>query len=453
MTKITFHGGVNEIGGNKILVEDGDSKIFLDFGKNFGQEGIYFNSPYIVAREESDLLEFGILPNIKGLYKKDGNECGVDAIFLSHAHMDHYDAIRFIKDCCPIHCGETAMNIILGREFSGTSIGEDYVVAKMTVKDGVTINKKFAPFRTGSVVTDFSPLEITPIHVDHSIPGSYGFLVESSNANIVYSGDFRMHGVKSDMTNDFIKKAKEFEPDIMIIEGTHIDYSSLESEGDVKQKIERLVAGTKGIVLCGCSNTDIDRLRTLYEVAISQGRKLAISMKQASIIHQLRKDSGLSLFSLSDPGVRIYQKDKKTMRLYEKIIVGAYGNNVIDAGLVGKNNGEFMMVATLYDMGEMIDIKPMPGSIYILASAEAFNEEMEMQQDRLLSWLNHYGIPVYHIHASGHASALELKNAIEEIRPKKVFPVHTQYPELFKKFMGNIGIDIELPRVAAPVVI
>jgi len=32
MTKLTFYGGVNEIGGNKILLEDSGTKIFLDFG-------------------------------------------------------------------------------------------------------------------------------------------------------------------------------------------------------------------------------------------------------------------------------------------------------------------------------------------------------------------------------------------------------------------------------------
>ena len=32
MTGITFHGGVKEIGGNKFLVEDKGTKIFMDFG-------------------------------------------------------------------------------------------------------------------------------------------------------------------------------------------------------------------------------------------------------------------------------------------------------------------------------------------------------------------------------------------------------------------------------------
>ena len=36
MAKLTFYGGINEIGGNKVLVEDG-GRLFLDFGfRGFG---------------------------------------------------------------------------------------------------------------------------------------------------------------------------------------------------------------------------------------------------------------------------------------------------------------------------------------------------------------------------------------------------------------------------------
>ena len=35
MVKLTFYGGVNEIGGNKILLEDNGTKLFLDFGLSF----------------------------------------------------------------------------------------------------------------------------------------------------------------------------------------------------------------------------------------------------------------------------------------------------------------------------------------------------------------------------------------------------------------------------------
>ena len=96
-------------------------------------------------------------------------------------------------------------------------------------------------------------------------------------------------------------------------------------------------------------------------------------------------------------------------------------------------------------MTEMIEIKPMSGSVYILSSSEPFDEEMEINLDKLFNWLAHYGIPLYQVHASGHATPHELKRAIEEINPKKVYPIHTNRPKLFQKFMSDVGIDIELP--------
>ena len=42
MVKLNFYGGINQIGGNKILLEDQDTKIFLDFGMNFNDHNKYF---------------------------------------------------------------------------------------------------------------------------------------------------------------------------------------------------------------------------------------------------------------------------------------------------------------------------------------------------------------------------------------------------------------------------
>lgn len=38
MTSLRFFGGVGEIRGNKILLEEEDTRIFLDFGKSYGKE-------------------------------------------------------------------------------------------------------------------------------------------------------------------------------------------------------------------------------------------------------------------------------------------------------------------------------------------------------------------------------------------------------------------------------
>ena len=72
-SQITFYGGVHEIGGNKFLVEDKDTKIFLDFGMQMGKVNQYF-AEFVnprICNGMGDLFEFGLLPKLKGLYRKD----------------------------------------------------------------------------------------------------------------------------------------------------------------------------------------------------------------------------------------------------------------------------------------------------------------------------------------------------------------------------------------------
>ena len=47
---ITCYGGINEIGGSKILVQDGDVRVLLDFGKSFGRYSNYFDGVFVRER-------------------------------------------------------------------------------------------------------------------------------------------------------------------------------------------------------------------------------------------------------------------------------------------------------------------------------------------------------------------------------------------------------------------
>src|SRR4030043_1953182 len=99
MVKLTFYGGVNEIGGNKILLEDKRTRILLDFGQSFTFGSDYFTG-WLTPRSINglgDYFAFGLLPRIDGLYSKEMlastglpyREPEVDAVFLSHALFDH----------------------------------------------------------------------------------------------------------------------------------------------------------------------------------------------------------------------------------------------------------------------------------------------------------------------------------------------------------------------------
>jgi len=124
MTSLTFYGGVNEIGGNKILLEDKDTRVFLDFGKGFSRRAKFFEE-YInprVANGIEDFLTMELLPDVQGLYRDDlmkmaereilEPEPDTDAVLLTHAHSDHADYISFLHEKIPIYMGDTC-NLIL----------------------------------------------------------------------------------------------------------------------------------------------------------------------------------------------------------------------------------------------------------------------------------------------------------------------------------------------------
>ena len=73
MVQITCYGGVSEIGGNKILLEDQDTKIFLDFGMSFNKRGEFFEE-FLTPRTANgigDFLELNLIPRITGIYRDD----------------------------------------------------------------------------------------------------------------------------------------------------------------------------------------------------------------------------------------------------------------------------------------------------------------------------------------------------------------------------------------------
>ena len=139
MTSITFHGGVNDIGGNKFLVEDKGTTILIDFGMSFTDEGMFFTE-FMKARGSNnlvDLFELGILPNIPGMYRTDltrhmeigGDEkTSIDAILLTHAHVDHCKYISLLRPEIPIYCSEASKLIM--QNYDETGIGDEYLTMK-----------------------------------------------------------------------------------------------------------------------------------------------------------------------------------------------------------------------------------------------------------------------------------------------------------------------------------
>jgi ribonuclease J len=433
-TSLTFYGGVNEIGGNKILLEDGDTKVFFDFGMSYALKKQFYSPPFLSPKSEKSLQELGVLPKLEGVYKFDEKASEVDAIFISHGHMDHSAYLSFIKREIPVYCGETTKIIL-------QALGEMRRADLEFNVEGID----FKLFRTGKTVK-VGGLEVEPVHVDHSVPGAYGFIVHTSKGAVVYTGDFRVHGAKPQMTRDFVEKAKEADPLAVITEATNMIGASVSSEAEVEDKLNRVVAEADGIVLAEFAYTDVDRLNSFYKVAKNSGRCLAVSLKQAYLMNELRRDKGLKIPDLSDETLLVFRKSKKRYEKWENDMIKQHAERVVDVFEVSKRQCKAILALSFYDLEELVEIQPEAGSCYILSSSEPFNEEMAIDYERLANWLRHYGLPQYHVHVSGHIMPLQLKTALREISASKIFPIHTENTELFSKFMRDLKSQVICPE-------
>jgi ribonuclease J len=431
-TSLTFYGGVDEIGGNKILLKDGDTKIFFDFGMSFSMKKRFYSPPFLSPKSETSLQELEILPKITGTYKFDPNPPEVAAVFLSHGHLDHSAHLSFIKREIPVYCGETTQ-VILQALSESRRADLEFNVADLD----------FRSFRTGNKITVDS-LEVEPVHVDHSVPGAYGFIIHTSNGSVVYTGDFRDHGAKPEMTREFVEKAKEAEPVAVVTEATNMTGATVSSEAEVEDKLNHIVAQTEGIVMAGFANSDVDRLNSFYHVAKRNRRCLAVSLKQAHLLDSLREDKGLSIPSLDDDAMLIFRKSKKRFDKWETQLIERYSlqNRVFDVFEASKQQCNVILAISFYDFEELVSLQPTAGSCYILSSSEPFNEEMEIDYDRLTNWLEHYGVPQYHVHVSGHMMPLQLKAALKEMNAARMFPIHTENAKLCAKFMRDLKSQI-----------
>ena len=247
MTSLTFHGGVNDIGGNKFLVKDKDTTVFMDFGMSFSEEGQFFTQ-FLNARGSNfltDMFELGMLPKIKGLYRQDyakhvgfdGNEeIEIDAVLLTHAHVDHCAYIPYFREDIPIYCSEESKLIMQNFDDTGS---DQYITHKEKFQfyknkngevsrasgDDVAYPRKIEVFQSNKEFS-IDSIKVEPLPVDHSISGVHAFILHTSDGSIGNTADLRFHGRRKDDTEKFVERCGESDLDILLCEGTRVDKTS-----------------------------------------------------------------------------------------------------------------------------------------------------------------------------------------------------------------------------------
>ncbi|MGZ4885566.1 MAG: MBL fold metallo-hydrolase [Halobacteriota archaeon] len=485
MTSLTFYGGVAEIGGNKILLEDQDTRVFLDFGMSFGLANQYFDE-FMQPRKCNgmlDLLEFGLLPDLDGLYRCDylqhcrcsfEPEPSIDGVLLSHAHMDHCSYIHYLRDDVPIHCSQASKDIMQALDDTGStgtceliSFKESFTTYTNSKGGESKLQgekaKKPRPYEVVNSAFNVGALSTEALSVSHSLEGATSYILDTSAGSVVYTGDFRFHGYKGNETKRFIERAAAAEPVAMICEGTRVNSTQSDSEEQVKEIVKERAEKTKSLVVANFPVRDTDRMQSFFEAAQQTDRALVINLKQAYLL-ELFKQSGIRTPRLNDEHIRVYIPRKgwgvyKDGRFSEKIQQQDYDlwerefldhPHAVTATDIRDDQGSYIFRCDFFELKELIDIRPEPGSYYIRSTCEPFDVEMELDLKKVENWLTHFGLyPYTQIHASGHLSYDDIRDVVETVQPKTLIPVHTQYPEVFQGFHDNVvlpkkGVEITL---------
>lgn len=432
MVSITGYGGIGEIGGNKLLLEDRKSRIFLDFGQSFSLLDEYFvREAYLLPRGRfglRDYFAFDLLPKLKGLYSRDSLEktdfaftpAEYDGVLLSHAHFDHFEHLKFLNPEIPVHMGEAARLILLSMQETAGEKGVKYIRP----------DSKVSTFRTGKDFT-VGEFKVHPVHVDHSVPGAYGFIIETSEGNIAYSGDLRKHGPRADMTDDFLKKAAEFDPVLFIVEGTRVaekETRKNHTEQYVQEQSLKIAQETKGLIMATRYPKDIDRFRTFYSIAKASGKELVITMKTAHLLLSLKEDPIELPDPYTDDTLRIFGREKLIYQNWEQKMLP----RCVDSAYIAEHQDEIVLELEFFQLPELIDIKPRGGAC-IHSMSEPFEEDplSQLSDTVLHNWLNAFHMQHHQLHASGHASMGEIFQFVEQVNAEKVLPVHTIGGQLF----------------------
>ncbi len=231
--KLTFFGGVGEIGGNKILLQTEDGTVLLDFGRRMNEYGKYF-SDYLQARSKNalrDLLRLQILPKIDGIYTpylvdmtllfetddvaskvplkealdywKTLDVCpcnpghpAVDGVFVSHAHFDHIQDVSFLDPSIPVYCTEKTKVLVKAMtDVSPSGVDDQYckLAKESTIKQKSPTYKTLCP---GECCFCEEKEEAHPIVLDPKTKFEFTFDIAPKYRTFITASEGSIRGIK-----------------------------------------------------------------------------------------------------------------------------------------------------------------------------------------------------------------------------------------------------------------
>ena len=405
--KITIYRGSHQIGGCATEVKTGEHRIIIDIGSNLPGS----KSDNVMTDEELIDTVF------------DGRTC--DGVLFTHYHGDHIGLYKKIPQDIPLYIGSTAKKIL-------EILMEKLDSIPGTVEKGLPRIQNMNCYIPAQRIESFGDIVVTPFIVDHSALDAYMLLIETAGKKILFSGDFRDHGIIGEK-NTLEKTIKKYigEIDILITEGTMLSRieeakeNPIHTEKDLGKRARQLFEENKHSVIL-VSSTNLDSIMEYYH-ALPWGMDFVCDAYQAKLILAAMEDKG-----------NYYAKYKpemihgKARRLY--IIGGMDGlgarQNCYEASPSILMNKGFTMLAREKKAIFADTMESMPDPLIIYSKWSGYLEG-EHADPAIKKFIGNHRMEK--LHTSGHAYVETIEKLIRLTNPKVIIPMHTECADRFSK--------------------
>lgn len=398
-------GGLGEVGKNMYCFETETSIVIIDAGVRF--PGVELPGIDYVVPDYTHLKN---------------NRNKIRALIITHGHEDHIGGIPFLIQSINIpviYAPKLAAAMIKNRLEEYKMIQRANII-EYSDDDIFNINDEF---------------KVSFFRVTHSIPDSFGVVLDTKEGRIVSTGDFKVDLTPIGPDIDLTKMARLGEEgvDLLLSDSTNSETEGYTpSERNVLDSIEDIFEVAPGRLIVSTFSSNISRIQQICEVAVKHNRKITIVGRSMEKTIELSRDFGY--IHVSDESI-IETKDVKKYRPNEVVI------------LCTGSQGEPMAALTRIANGEHKDIKINYGDTVVFSSSAIPGNGIMI--NKIVNLLSRCGADVItnsilsDIHSSGHPSKQELRLVLKLFKPKYFMPMHGEYRmlKIHGEIAASVGVD------------
>jgi ribonuclease J len=403
--RVSFLGGLGEIGRNCAVIEVDGRMVVLDCGIMFPDADM----PGI------DL----VLPDLS--YLRD-NADKVEGVVLTHGHEDHTGGLAYLLRDLSVPVYGSALTLGLARN--------------RVDEAGLTDRATFVEVQDGEKRT-VGPFEVEFIPVTHSVPHGFATAFHTPQGIVLHSGDFKLDLTPVDgrLTDLAHIGALADGPGIRLLlsDSTNAEEPGFtDSESNVGATLRRLFAvhnGRRLVVTCFASH--IHRVQQVIDAALACDRKVAtLGRSMAKNVELARR---LDLLHVPDDAF-VDVEDIDSLEPGRVCVVST------------GSQGEPLSALSLMAAGESKWLKLRPGDVVVISAHPIPGNEWAV--GRVIDRLHRRGAEVIHtgmepVHVSGHARQGELQTLLAVSRPEWFIPVHGEYRHMVHhaRLAVKMGVD------------